>query len=92
MELGSSSAVTTAPIATQDQRSSTGALHRGTSWRFQLYNTDGGGSGHVTQSITRESELRNGKSEFRLETLRTTISTESLFEIHAISAEPRRLC
>jgi hypothetical protein len=38
---------------------STEELRQGTSWRFQLYDSDAGGSGHVAELMTRESELRD---------------------------------
>jgi DEAD/DEAH box helicase domain-containing protein len=36
---------------------STEELRLGTAWRFQLYDSDAGGSGHVADLITRETEL-----------------------------------
>jgi hypothetical protein len=36
---------------------STEQLRQGTSWRFQLYDSDAGGSGHVTDVVTRGEEL-----------------------------------
>jgi DEAD/DEAH box helicase domain-containing protein len=36
---------------------STEELRQGISWRFQLYDSDAGGSGHVADLMTREAEL-----------------------------------
>jgi len=36
---------------------STDELRRGISWRFQLYDSDAGGSGHVADLVAREAEL-----------------------------------
>lgn len=36
---------------------STEELRQGTSWRFQLYDSDAGGSGHVADVMTRDAEL-----------------------------------
>jgi hypothetical protein len=36
---------------------STEELRQGTSWRFQLYDSDAGGSGHVADLMAREAEL-----------------------------------
>jgi DEAD/DEAH box helicase domain-containing protein len=46
-------------VDTREISLSTEDLRQGTTWRFYLYDSDAGGSGHVAELIAREAELRD---------------------------------